>query len=60
MGLTKIFLNQKIFNGYLGGNLRLIHNVRVGYVRDYLGRHVGAYLAYGIFKVYIEPTYGTS
>jgi hypothetical protein len=51
MGLIKNFLDQKIFNGYLGGNLGLIHNVRVGYVRDYLGRHIGAYLAYGIFKV---------
>jgi hypothetical protein len=60
MGLIKNFLDQKIFNDYLGGNLGLIHNVRAGYVRDYLGRHVRAYLGYGISKGYIEPTYGTS
>lgn len=51
MRLIKNFLNQKILNDYLGGNLGLIHNVRVAYVRDYLGRHVGAYLSYGISKV---------
>jgi hypothetical protein len=60
MRLIKNFLNQKLLNDYLGGNLGLIHNIRVSYVRDYLGRHVGAYLSYGISKVYIEPTYGTS
>jgi hypothetical protein len=51
MRLIKNFLDQKILNGYLGGNLGLIHNVRMGYVKDHLGRHVGAFLGYGISKV---------